>query len=101
MTIETLEIHARFPLGHIVATRGAMEVLGGADGDPRLAMMLLARHAAGDCGDMDDEDKETNEEAIRFGNRVMSVYRLIGGATVWVMTEADRSLTTFLLPDEY
>jgi len=101
MSVETLEIHARFPLGHIVATPGAMDVLGGADGDPRLAIMLLARHAAGDCGDMDDEDKETNEEAIRVGNRIMSVYRLIGGATVWIMTEADRSVTTILLPDEY
>jgi len=101
MTIETLEIHARFPLGQIVATRGAMEVLGGVDGDPRLAMMLLARHAAGDCGDVCDEDKATNEDAIRFGNRIMSAYRLIGGATVWIMTEADRSVTTILLPDEY
>ena len=91
---------ARFPLGRVVATPGALAALGGED-DPRLAVMLIARHASGDCGDVCDEDRATNEEAIRFGNRVMSVYRLIGGETVCIMTEADRSVTTLLLPDEY
>lgn len=88
----------RFQSGHVAATIGAMDLL---QGDQALAVMLLARHLAGDCGDTCAEDKAINEDAIRHGNRVMSVYKLIGGRVIWVITEADRSVTTFLLPEEY
>lgn len=100
MENETFTVHARFPLGQVVATRGAFEALGG-DGDPRLAIMLLARHAAGDWGDLDEEDREANEEALRCDLRLLSSYRLVGGETVWIITERDRSVTTILTPDEY
>ena len=88
----------RFPSGHVAATIGALEAL---QDDTGLAALLLARHLAGDCGDTCAEDKAINEDAIEHGNRVMSVYKMIGGQIIWVITEADRSVTTFLLPEEY
>lgn len=88
----------RFPSGHVTATIGAIDLL---QDDTGLAALLLARHLAGDSGDTCEEDKSINEDAIRHGNRVMSVYKLIGGHVLWVITEADRSVTTFLLPEEY
>jgi hypothetical protein len=88
----------RFPSGHVMATIGAMELL---QGDERLAALLLARHLAGDSGDTCAEDKAINEDAIKHGNRVMSVYKMIGGQIIWVITEANRNVTTFLLPEEY
>ena len=93
------QIRTRFPLGQIAATPGALDLL---SHDERLAALLLARHASGDGGDIDPEDAGLNAEAIRLGGaRVMSVYKLLGAGTVWLITEADRSVTTFLLPSEY
>jgi hypothetical protein len=92
------KLRPRFRSGHIVATHGALDLL---QGDERLAALFLARHLSGDSGDTCDEDKAINEDAIQHGARVMSVYKLIGGRVLWIMTEADRSVTTFLLPEEY
>ena len=89
----------RFALGLIATTPGAFSLL---QGDEKLAALLLARHASGDGGDIDAEDAGLNAEAIRLGGaRIMSVYKLLGAGTVWLITEADRSSTTFLLPSEY
>jgi hypothetical protein len=60
----------------------------------------LARHATGDWGDLCAFDRRQNEIALREGLRVLSSY-LVGGECVWVITEADRSVTTILLPEEY
>ena len=61
----------------------------------------IDRHLSGDWGDMCEEDKALNEEAVRLGNeRIMSVYKQ-NGDTLWIITEADRSYTTILFPDEY
>jgi hypothetical protein len=62
---------------------------------------LLKRHLAGDWGDLGDEDKKTNDQAVIFGNRILSSYNLPKGHKVWIITEWDRSVTTFLLPSEY
>jgi len=62
---------------------------------------FLSRHVAGDWGEIDPEDRGLNEEALREGARVFSVYRTSKGAKVWVITEADRASTCILLPDEY
>lgn len=97
---ESLPCAPRFPLGRLMITPGAADALDLVE-DSRLTAMLIARHVSGDCGDTCDEDRATNAAAIRHGMRVMSVYRLTGAATVWVITEADRSATTILLPDEY
>ena len=85
------------PLGRIVATPGALEILTEAGEDLRL---LLARHASGDWGDLDAHDRRENQRSLKHSWRVLSSYP-VGGNTVWVITEADRSVTTVLLPEEY
>lgn len=62
---------------------------------------LIVRHVAGDFGDLDDEDKQSNTDAVASGGRVFSAYEIASGVRVWVITEADRSSTTLLLPSEY
>ncbi len=88
---------AFFNLGQIVATRGALGLL---DRTGTNATVLLARHQSGDFGDLDESDIRENMQAISLGNRVLSSYR-IGNAKIWIITEADRSVTTLLLPSEY
>lgn len=86
----------KFSLGKLYATPGALEALHAA-GHP----LTVARHAQGDWGDLGPEDRAANDEALRTGGRIFSSYDLPGGGRVWVITEADRSSTTVLLPDEY
>jgi len=59
------------------------------------------RHLSGDWGDIDDADRKENELSLREGFRLLSAYKLLTGATIWVITEADRSATTLLLPEDY
>jgi hypothetical protein len=87
-----------FPLGNLVSTPGALEAIERA-GDTSLP--YLARHAAGDWGDLDQHDKAENESALKNGLRILSAYRLADDTRIWIITEADRSVTTILLPDEY
>jgi len=90
-----------FPLGRIVATPGALTALGNAGVDP---VELLTRHLSGDWGDLDAHDRLENERGLRHGLRLLSAYGLgENGADrrVWLITEADRSCTCILLPEEY
>lgn len=65
-------------------------------------MAYVSRHARGDWGDVCDEDKRLNDRARKDASRLLSAYTLMDGTTrVWIITEADRSATTVLLPDEY
>ena len=89
---------ARFPLGRIVATPGAGAALADAGDDP---LPFLARHRAGDWGDLDKSDKEENERSIFAGCRLLSAYELSDQTKIWIITEADRSSTCILLPEEY
>lgn len=86
----------KFAHGRIVTTPGALSVATAA-----VLGELLGRHLRGDWGDLDDEDKRTNEYGLRFGTRLLSAYNLPGGKRLWIITEWDRSVTTLLLPDEY
>lgn len=86
-----------FPLGHLVATPGALELL---DRTGENASELLQRHQRGDWGDVPPEDAIENENSIVNGCRIMSSYPL-GDERIWIITEADRSATTLLLPEEY
>ena len=88
----------RFSVGQVVGTPGALQALEEAG---QLPIELLARHVAGDWGDLCDEDKAENELSVEQGFRILSAYKLQTGTKVWVITEADRSATTFLLPEEY
>ena len=87
-----------FPLGRVLATPGALHALQTANAEP---LHYLARHAAGDWGDLDAEDRAANERALCTGERILSAYQLADGQRLWVITEADRSATTILLPGEY
>lgn len=92
---------ARFPLGACVATLGAIRALSEIGGDWRFnAAPLLARHQDGDWGDVSPEDARENELSVREGFRVVSSYE-VGGERLWIITEADRSSTCLLLPEEY
>ena len=87
-----------FPLGQIVATPGALDLL---DRTATNAIELLQRHQSGDWGAMPPEDAEMNVDSIVSGCRIMSSYYLNDIERVWVITEADRSATTLLLPEDY
>ncbi len=87
-----------FSAGQIVATPGALALLEQANKTP---LEFLSRHLRGDWGDLCQEDKTENELSLKHGFRLMSSYRINEAAMVWVITEADRSVTTILLPSEY
>ena len=86
-----------FPLGRILATPGALKLLRDVGKNP---LCFLARHASGDWGDLDPHDRRENGLALKHGRRLLSSYP-VGEGRVWVITEADRSCTTLLLPEEY
>ena len=65
------------------------------------AMHFMSRHITGDWGDCCEEDKQANEDALVQGERLLSVYRTAKNVKLWVITEADRSSTCVLLPEEY
>ena len=88
----------RFPVGRIVATPGALGALQEAGENPAT---FLKRHITGDWGELDEDDQRENEFSVTHGFRLLSAYKLSSGATIWLITEADRSATTLLLPSEY
>lgn len=102
MQEKTETVHERntelFPLGQVVATPGALAVLTQAGEE---ANALLDRHARGDWGEVDQHDRNANNQALRRRERLVSAYTLKDGTKLWVITEADRSVTTLLLPEEY
>jgi hypothetical protein len=93
-----------FELGSILGTGGALEAC-----SFEYLGQCLARHAAGDWGEVSEQDAASNREAVKAGFRILSAYPIdpkkpckgYGQNTVWIITEADRSITTFLLPEEY
>lgn len=92
------EFQPRFQLGQVIGTPGALEALQQAGQDP---WSLLTRHAVGDWGDLDEADKAENEFSVENNLRLLSAYTLPTGVRIWLITESDRSVTTFLLPSEY
>lgn len=87
-----------FPLGQVVATPGALEAMRAASDEPTL---YLLRHQTGDWGNLEEEDKAENEFSLTRDLRLFSAYYLKDGTKIWIITEADRSATTVLLPSEY
>lgn len=87
-----------FSLGQVVATPGALELLGRHTLSP---MTFIERHATGDWGCICPEDALENERAVKNGYRILSAYEVAGKERLWCITESDRSVTTLLLPSEY
>ncbi len=87
-----------FLLGQVVATLGALQALECAEQQPA---EFLDRHVTGDWGELDEEDKKQNELSLQEGLRILSAYTTAASEKIWIITEADRSATTFLLPSEY
>ncbi len=87
-----------FSLGRVVATPGALDLLAAHNLDP---YTFLSRHVTGDWGDLDPEDVATNAGAVEHGWRLLSNYPVSSTERLWIITEADRSVTTLLLPSEY
>lgn len=88
----------RFALGRVVATPGALRALQKAGQAP---YEFLDRHSTGDWGEVPEEDRQENEFSVEHGFRILSAYTTRAGERIWVLTEADRSITTILLPQEY
>ena len=91
------QIRPLFGLGRTVATPGALVVMLGIGVSE---ISLLSRHQRGDWGELDPEDKADNETALITGSRIFSAY-VFDTVKFWIITEADRSSTTILLPEEY
>lgn len=88
----------KFSLGQTVATPGALAALAEAEQNPAF---FIDRHVTGDWGEIDADDRQANEDALLHGERLLSAYRTLKGEKIWIITEADRSSTCILLPDEY
>jgi hypothetical protein len=95
--------NAKFPLGQLSATPGALQAIEESGQSPDF---FLSRHIAGDWGDVGTEDWKLNDESLKDGSRILSAYRTLKGTKLWIITEATddeghRAATTFLLPEEY
>ena len=88
----------RFPLGRVVATPGALSALEKAEQQPA---EFLDRHVNGDWGEVPEADKQENERSVEQGFRILSADTTSAGDKLWILTEADRSATILMLPEEY
>jgi hypothetical protein len=95
MTARTIPV-AVFRLGRIVATPNALQSITQND-----ILVGIQRHQAGDCGNLTDEDRAANDRALHERTRILSAYNAANGTKFWIITEADRSATTILLPEDY
>jgi len=86
----------KFDLGQLVITPAALEAVPADD-----ICNAINRHVCGDFGDLDADDRRESELALRAGLRLLSVYHATNGTKFWLITEADRRLTTILLPSDY
>jgi len=96
--VATNDNKPRFPLGQIVATPAALDVL---QRHGRTPLEFITRHHQGDWGDLCEEDRNANETALNDGSRLFSAYKLSEDDRIWIITEADRSSTCVLTPDCY
>lgn len=84
-----------FALGRLLVTPRVRDFLSQGE-----SIEIIRRHSKGDWGDLSEEDKKENDLSVKEGFRILSSYS-IREKTIWVITEADRSATTLLFPDEY
>ena len=98
-----MRLEAKFPLGRLAATPGALEAMAASGQTPEF---FIAKHLAGVWGEAGTEDWQLNDDAVRDGSRLLSVYTTLKGVRLYVITEAaddngHRAATTILLPGEY
>ena len=100
---DRFEKKSPFPLGSLYITPGAQEALADNGTDPAQGEVrdALTRHMRGDWGEVCDEDWKENDFSLENKFRILSAYKSKAGVKFWIITEADRSATTILLPDEY
>ncbi|MGG4186676.1 hypothetical protein ABEW24_25415 [Paenibacillus jamilae] len=91
-----LNMVRKFRLGRVVGTPGCLQAV-----SEHEILLALRWHISGNWGEISEEDKESNEQALKGGGRLLSAYRAASGVRFWIITEADRSVTTLLLPEEY
>ncbi|MFC1909709.1 hypothetical protein ACFLXC_00210, partial [Chloroflexota bacterium] len=94
-------VNPTFPLGQLVMTRGVNDLVAEDEAFAKFVTESLNRHVKGDWGNLTDEDKQENELSLKEGFRILSAYEENGLPKIWIITEADRSATTILFPDEY
>ena len=95
-TIKESKSRQLFPSGMLVATPAVLDAV------PRPELLAaFQRHMRGDWGEVCAIDRRANDQAVRKGDRLLSVYRSEDDIKFWIITEADRSATTILLPEDY
>jgi len=87
---------ALFRLGRILSTPNALAKIDNED-----ILAAIQKHQAGDWGDLDQKDREANDRALEEGTRLLSIYHSARRIKFWIITEADRSATTVLMPEDY
>ncbi|MFC1989797.1 hypothetical protein ACFLVW_04480 [Chloroflexota bacterium] len=88
-------------MGRLLMTRGVNDLVAEDETFAKFVMSSLTRHRRGDWGNLTDEDIQENELSLKEGYRLLSAYEAEGLPKIWIITEADRSATTILFPDEY
>jgi hypothetical protein len=96
MSASSTHAVAKFRLGRIVSTPNALDSITQDD-----ILAAIGRHQSGDWGDVCPEDRKANDESLVDSTRILSVYHAANGTKFWLITEADRSVTTVLLPEDY
>jgi hypothetical protein len=91
-----LNMVRKFRLGRVVGTPRCLQAVAEHE-----ILLALRWHISGNWGEISEEDKESNEQALKDGGRLLSAYRAASGVRFWIITEADRSVTTLLLPEDY
>jgi hypothetical protein len=99
--VALLVVNPVFETGQIVSTRGVFDLANENSEFDSFIQNSLNQHVKGDWGDLSDEDKKENDLSLKNGFRVLSAYKKEGLPKIWIITEADRSATTILFPDEY
>ena len=94
-------VNQTFPLGQLVMTRGVNDMVAGDEAFAKFITESLNRHVKGDWGELGDEDRAENDLSLKEGFRILSAYESGELLKIWIITEADRSATTILFPDEY
>ena len=94
-------VNQTFPMGQLVMTRGVNDLVADDEAFAKFITESLNRHVKGDWGELGDEDRAENDLSLKEGFRILSAYEAKGLPKIWIITEADRSVTTILFPDEY